>query len=104
MTDEEKRFRDEWLEKVRELSPAIRGSLTQFRRKCGRKGCRKCASGEGHPTWQLSYYSEGRHRNCHVGPGQLEAVRRALENGRRLEQLMSANGFRLVKLLKGKEA
>ena len=75
MADEEKRFIDEWLEKVRELSPAIRGSLTQFCRKCGRKGCRKCASGDGHPTWQLSYYSEGRHRNCHVGPGQLETVR-----------------------------
>jgi len=99
----EKQFHKEWVAEVKALGPAIKGSLTQFKRKCGKTGCKKCASGEGHLTWQLSYYSEGVHKNCHVGPGQLEAVRKALENGKILEKIMSNNGFKLVKLLKGKK-
>jgi len=103
MNAAERQFHEEWVAEVEALGPAIKGSLTQFRRRCGKRGCKKCASGEGHLTWQLSYYVEGIHKNCHVGPGQLEAVRRALANGKALEQAMSANGFKLVKLLKGKE-
>jgi hypothetical protein len=99
----ERQFHKEWVAHVKALGPAIKGSLTQFRRNCGRPGCKKCRSGERHLTWQLSYYSDGTHRNCHVGPGQLEAVRKSLANGRALEHAMSANCFKLVKLLKGKE-
>ena len=88
---------------VKALAPAIKGVLTQFKRKCGKPGCKKCASGEGYLIWQLSYYSGGVHKNCHVGHGQLEAVKKVIENGKILQQIMSANGFKLVKLRRRKK-
>jgi len=102
MTEREQAFFDEWIEQVRSLGPVVRGSLCMYRRNCGKPACRKCASGQGHPTWQLSYYSGRRHTTCHVGPGQLENVRAVIEGWRGLERLLNECGAKYIKMLKGK--
>lgn len=102
MTEKEQIFFDEWIKHVHDLGPVVRGSLSMYQRNCGKKSCKKCASGEGHATWQLSYYSQRKHMTCHVGPGQLEQVKVAIENGKKLEHLLSEYGVKYIKMLKGK--
>jgi hypothetical protein len=45
------------------------GSLNQVTRKCGKTTCR-CASGEGHPMWTLTYSVNGR-RHVEFVPNDL---------------------------------
>lgn len=99
MTESE--FFQRCLDEIREIGPVVKGTLSTFNRKCGKLGCRKCASGAGHPSWILGYYANGRHTTCHVGPSQLEQVRKGIENYRKLEEALTRFGLEYIKLLKG---
>ena len=99
----EKEYFEKCLEEIRGIGPVVKGSLACYQRRCGKPGCRKCASGEGHKTWLLSYYDNGRHTTCHVGPSQLEKVRAALENYKELEGALTRFGIGYIKMLKGKQ-
>jgi len=85
---------------VKRLGPVAKGSLGQFRRNCGRASCRKCASGERHLSYKLSFVRDGRKRTRFVGPGQVEAMRAAIAGGRELERLILEFGLDYLKLMK----
>jgi len=70
------------------LWPAAKGSLSQVRKPCIHPGCRRCASGQKHPTWLLSCSLAGRRRCLYVPPAAVPALRAALARGRRVEQLL----------------
>jgi hypothetical protein len=38
-----------------------------MKRKCTYPGCRKCAAGQRHPTWVLTYSREGKTRTVYLG-------------------------------------
>ena len=101
MTEAE--FLQKFEAEIRSVGPVVKGSLSKFNRKCGKPGCRKCASGIGHPSWQLGYYVNGRHTTCHVGPSQLEKVRHAIENYHKLEKVLARFGVEYIKFLKGQK-
>lgn len=87
---------DELFAQIRKLWPAAKGSVAAVRKPCIRPGCKACAKGHKHHAFILSY-KEGTRRRClYVPARQVEALRRAIANGRRIEDLLSQAGARLV--------
>lgn len=60
-------------------------SLSKTSKICGNPNC-KCARGEKHAVYQLSWTEDGRRRSAHVRKGELAKVRAAVEQYRRLRQ------------------
>lgn len=83
--------------KAAALWPCAKGSLTWVRNKCRRPGCKRCASGEGHPALLYTFRKDGRQRAMSVRPELEGALRRAIENGRALEALMVECGIATVR-------
>jgi hypothetical protein len=55
----------------------LRGTLTTFRRRCGKPACR-CAAGEPHESPALTYTESGRTKTLTLSAGEVEEVRAAL--------------------------
>jgi hypothetical protein len=55
----------------------VRGTILQLQRRCGKPQCR-CADGDPHLTWVLSYSEKGRTRMLTVQPPELPALRKDL--------------------------
>lgn len=82
------------------LWPALLGSLSFRRSPCVRENCPACKSGEQHPSYVLYGRQKGRRIAVYV-PEQLVAeVRRGLDNGRALQELLHQAAPRYVKALK----
>lgn len=93
---------EKWLKAVAGLYPAAKGSMRQVGRNCSRPGCRTCSSGERHPAWLLTYYLDGRQHSKHVPKAMAGRMRKALENGRKIEELMVLAGVGLIEADKGR--
>lgn len=55
----------------------LRGTLTTFRRRCGKRACR-CAAGEPHESPALTYTEAGRTRTVTLRAAEVGEVRAAL--------------------------
>jgi len=86
---------------VRELYPVAHGTLSLVNKRCSSPYCRACKSGEGHPSWIFTFRRDGRQHCMHVQPRHVETVRRAIENGRRLEESILDEGISLLGRLRG---
>lgn len=71
-----------------EIEEFVRGSVVLMKRRCIFAGCRKCASGERHPTWVLTLHEKGKTRTVYVGKSRLVEAKRLVENYRRARTLM----------------
>ncbi len=60
-------------------------SLSKTHKVCGKPNCR-CARGEKHEVYQLSWTENGRRRSTHIRPDELAKVRAAVERYRKLKQ------------------
>ena len=60
-------------------------SLSKTHKVCGKPNC-KCARGEKHEVYQLSWTENGRRRSTHIRRDELARVRAAVERYRRLRQ------------------
>jgi hypothetical protein len=73
---------------------ALPGSLALTYRRCGKPTCR-CAQGEGHPSWSLTFMVDGEKRVEHIPTEWVEEVRRRVELGRQakeaLAEILAAN-------------
>jgi hypothetical protein len=87
-----KRFR----EKLLRCWPALKGSLAEVSKPCTRPNCPACARGDKHPNYLLAFSEKGRRRCLYVPKAMVPVLKRALQNGRRLEQLLYAMGPALV--------
>jgi len=89
--------RERYLAQIASLWPAAKGSVAEVRKPCVRAGCQACAEGRKHRAFILSY-KEGVRRRCLYVPAEgVAALRTAIANGRRIEQLLSQCGAALVK-------
>lgn len=77
--------------------PVVKVSLTEVRKSCGKKGCRRCESGEKHPAWLYMYRMDGKNYLMHVPRAPAPVMAEALENGRRLERQLVQNGIALLR-------
>jgi hypothetical protein len=82
------------------LWPAIAGSLSFRRSRCIRENCPACLSGEQHPSHVLYGRHNGRRFAVYVPEDLVGEVRRAVDNGRALQDLLVQAGPRYVKALK----
>ncbi len=90
----------EFLRTVRELHPVAHGTLSLVNKRCNSPYCKACKSGKGHPSWIFTFRRDGRKRCMHVQPCHVEAVRQAIENGRRLESAILDAGIAFLKSLR----
>ncbi len=64
---------------TRRLDPLVlRGSLTRFRRRCGKANCH-CAGGEPHESPALVYSEDGRTKTLTLAAGEVAEVAAALD-------------------------
>jgi hypothetical protein len=90
-----------WMEsKSAALWPAILGSLSFRRSPCVRENCPACLSGEQHPSHVLYGRHNGRRFAVYVPEDFVGEVRRCVDNGRALQDLLVQAGPRYVKALK----
>ena len=80
------------------LWPALKGSLSEVRKPCIRPNCPACARGDKHPAFILSFSQRGRRRCMYVPAELVPLLQGGLENGRKLEALMTEVGPMLLRL------
>jgi hypothetical protein len=91
--------RDAKLKRLRELGPMVGASLCRRMVTCGSPRC-KCARGEKHESWCLTYKVKGRTRTVHVPMAMLEEVKAWTEEHKRAKTLLaeiSALSMEIVK-------
>jgi len=85
---------------IRDLWPIAVGSLSLRKGPCIRPNCPACASGEGHSSHAL-YGRRGKRRfSVYVPERLVPEVSEAIQNGRRLQELINEAGVRYVSALK----
>ena len=90
-----------WMEsEMASLRPAMLGSLSFRRSRCGYANCTACLSGEQHPSHVLYGRHNGRRFAVYVPEDLVGDVRRAIDNGRALQDLLMQAGQRYVEALK----
>jgi hypothetical protein len=90
-----------WMEsEAAALWPAILGSLSFFRSRCGRRNCAACLSGAQHQSHVLYGRHNGRRFAVYVPEDLVPEVRRAVDNGRAFHDLLVLAGPRYVTALK----
>ena len=82
--------------KILALWPALKGSLALVRKPCVRPACPACARGDNHPAYLLSFTQQGRRKSMYVPTRLVPVLRRAVHNGRRIEQLLYRVGPLLI--------
>ena len=88
---------------IRNLWPVAVGSLSLRKGPCIRPNCPACASGKGHSSYAL-YGRRGKRRfSIYVPERLVPEVRAAIQNGRRLHELINEAGARYVRALKRQE-
>jgi hypothetical protein len=75
------------------------GSLSMQQLRCGKPNCR-CAKGEGHEVWSLTFMVGGKKHVQHIPKHLVEDVRKAVEAGREFQdavrEVLAANAQLLV--------
>jgi len=91
-----------FLEQVAARWPALKGSLALVRKPCIRPNCAACARGDKHPNYLLTYTQRGRRRCLYVPVAMVAVLKRALRNGRQIEQLLYQMGPFLLREYRAK--
>lgn len=88
------------MEAITDLWPVADGSLSLRKSPCVRTNCTACAAGEGHRSYVLYGRRGGRRYSIYVPEELVEDIQLALENGRRLKDLIGIAGERYAHALK----
>ena len=92
---------EQWFHKqTAGLWPAFLGSLSLRRSPCVREHCAACRSGEQHPSHVLYLRIKGRRFAIYIPDPLVAQVRRSLDNGRVLQELLYQTALRYTKALK----
>jgi hypothetical protein len=85
------------------LWPVATGSLSLRKGRCIRKNCSACDAGTGHSSYALYVRRGSRRFSIYVPERLVPEVRKAIENGRLLQELINEAGVRYVSVLKNQE-
>ena len=95
--NDEATVKKKWQKEISSLWPAAKGSLAKVYKPCIRKNCPACARGDKHPAWLLSFTSRGRRKTMYVPLALVPTIKKALQSGRKIEQLLYQAGPNLLK-------
>jgi hypothetical protein len=82
---------------IKDLWPIAMGSVSLRRSPCIRENCSSCASGQGHSSYALSGYRGKRRFSVYVPDDLAPEIQRAVDNGRRLQDLIKEAGVRYLR-------
>lgn len=75
------------LKRLGQIGPFVAATLSCVKHRCGNPSCR-CASGEGHPSWRLTWKDKRQKTvTAYVPVDMLEEVRQWVNNHRALKKL-----------------
>jgi len=86
------------------LWPALKGCLSEVRKPCVRPNCPACARGDKHRAFIFSFTEKGRRRCMYVPAELVPRLQQGLDNGRKLEALLSKLGPTLLRLYRQERA
>jgi hypothetical protein len=96
---------EQWFRKqAAGLWPAALGSLSLRRSPCVREHCPACRSGEQHPSYVLYGRIKGQRFALYIPEELVAELRRCLDNGRALQELLYQTALRYTKALKHQKA
>jgi hypothetical protein len=96
---------EQWFQKqAAGLWPAALGSLSLRRSPCVREHCPACDSGEQHASHVLYGRIKGRRFALYIPEELVAELRRCLDNGRALQDLLYQNALRYSQALKHQKA
>ena len=90
----------EFVNAVRFLYPVAHGTLSLVNKRCNSPYCKACKDGVGHPSYIFTYRRDGKQHCLHVQTRHVEAVRKAIDNGRRLEEAILNEGLAFIERLR----
>lgn len=67
---------------------ALSGSLALTHSRCGKPNCR-CAQGEGHPSWSLTFMVDGKKRVERIPDEWVEQIRPLVQQGREFKDAIA---------------
>ena len=85
-----------FLNTMEKLWPVALGSISLRKSPCIRENCSACASGEGHSSYALSGYQGDRRFSVYVPDALAPEIQKAVEQGRRLQDLIKEAGIRYL--------
>lgn len=80
--------------------PVLAATLTQVRKRCGQPTCR-CAHGQPHQAWHLTYKVQGKTHTVYVPHDLLDEVRSWIHEHQRLKTLLHEIHLLTVALIRG---
>jgi hypothetical protein len=93
---ENNKLKEKWIAQIRNLWPAVKGSLALVNKPCIRKSCPACASGKKHPAWILSVVVDGRRSSRYVPEAYVPQIKQAITNGRKIEELLQLAAIEMI--------
>jgi hypothetical protein len=82
---------------IRDLWPLALGSISLRKSPCIRQNCSACASGQGHSSYALSGYRGNRRFSVYVPDELAPEIQKAVDQGRRLQDLIKEAGMRYLR-------
>jgi hypothetical protein len=92
--------RRSFLAAIQELWPIADGSLSLRKSPCIRPNCAACADGTGHSSYALYGRRAGKRFSIYIPDELAPDIQKAVENGRRLKDLMNEAGVSYARALK----
>jgi hypothetical protein len=89
-----------FLEAIQRLWPIADGSLSLRKSPCIRPNCEACASGKGHSSYALYGRRAGKRFSIYIPDELAPDIQKAVDNGRRLKDLINDAGVRYTRALK----
>lgn len=88
------------LRQLRNLGPVVAASLCERKVRCGNPRC-KCARGEKHTSWCLTFKQKGRTRTVHVPGALLREVEQWVKEYRRAKHLLGEISHQSMQIIRG---
>jgi hypothetical protein len=89
-----------FMEAIQGLWPLAEGSLSLRKSPCIRESCPACARGEGHHSYVLYGRRGGSRFSIYVPDELAPEIEKAVDNGRRLKDLINEAGVRYAHAVK----
>lgn len=90
--------REAQLRQLRTLGPVVAASLCERKVRCGNPNC-KCARGEKHSSWCLTFKHKERTRTVHVPRAMFQEVVQWAKEYRRAKHLLRQISYQSVQII-----
>ena len=91
--------REAKLQQLKSLGPMVAASLCRRMTRCGNLNCR-CARGEKHVSWCLTFKHQGKTKTVHVPRDMLQEVRQWVKEYKQAKKLLKDISYQSIRIIK----